>query len=177
MSKIPEFLFLTLKDETEGWVEDGKWMSQVRPIPLGFASPYEPGTKAFDKRRVTQMKWAYSEWTVGHEEREDGVWKLTYKVWSYDQKPAAQVDMPAKRFAHHLQPRIVKNDPIEGFKIAKSVSRSSTSNKVWRIEDPRGFELEISTDCIEDILMNGEVRKGEIIGTLVWHTGKILRYA
>jgi len=44
----------------------------------------------------------------------------------------------------------VTNEPRAGFRITKSISRGggswSGSNKVVRIEDPRGFELEISVD-------------------------------
>ena len=40
---------------------------------------------------------------------------------------------------------IFENKPTHGFTISKEVRRLTTSNVVWRIFDPRGFELEISS--------------------------------
>lgn len=60
------------------------------------------------------------------------------------------------------------NLPTHGFKIGKVASRYSTSNKFYRIIDPRGFQLEISTDNLNEIIQNGEIVYGEIIGKYVW---------
>ena len=32
-----------------------------------------------------------------------------------------------------------ENEPLPGFKLLKNVTRWSTSNVVWRVQDPRGF--------------------------------------
>jgi hypothetical protein len=71
-----------------------------------------------------------------------------------------------------MPPKVIDNIPLSGFKIDQFISRSSTSNKVWRILDPRGFILEISTANMEDILMKGSIVKGELIGDYIWDFGK-----
>lgn len=64
--------------------------------------------------------------------------------------------------------RVLDNEPIRGFKIVESVSRHSTLNKLFRIQDPRGFELEIPADNLVDVLLTTTVVKGEIIDECVW---------
>lgn len=71
-----------------------------------------------------------------------------------------------------LKPAIIDNIPRTGFKVASTVSRYSTSNKLWRIMDPLGFELEISTKNMEDLIMTGTINRGEFDGLLVWDFGK-----
>lgn len=65
-------------------------------------------------------------------------------------------------------PFYIDNVPISGFRFEKSVSRVSTDNKWFRIQDPRGFTLEISSDNLSDIILNGELRQGLIVGNHVW---------
>ena len=74
-------------------------------------------------------------------------------------------------FPKDLLPRIIDNIPLTGFKIVDTVTRYSTSNKLWRILDPRGFELEISTANMESVIMSGIIDKGEIIDKCVWDFG------
>lgn len=172
---IPKQLHVTLKLERE-------YSSlKFKEIPLGFAHDYTPHLKAFAKKRDTQMTWAYGAYTEDPDgtlwyEPEQKVENGTY-VYEFVGPGRRPVYEPAVRVPSHLYPRIIDNDPIDGFVIAHSVDRSSTSNKVWRIRDPRGFELEISTGCMEDLIMNGSIIHGVIQGKCVWHTGKILRYA
>lgn len=64
--------------------------------------------------------------------------------------------------------RILDNEPTRGFKVVESVSRYSTSNKLFRVQDPRGFELEIPADNLVDVLLATTVVKGEIIDECVW---------
>lgn len=163
-TKFPEELHLTFKEQRE--YDGEKYV--IGPLPLAFAHVYEPDKKGWDKKRLTQLNWAYD----GFKEQEDGIWLEAGREW----QGLKIVNVPARRVPDHLQPRVIKNDPMSGFKISHSVSRCSTSNKVWRIEDPRGFELEIPTSNMEGILMEGGVIKGEIQGTLQWWTGKMLKY-
>jgi hypothetical protein len=44
------------------------------------------------------------------------------------------------------------NEPTTGFRVVGFVSRWSTSNKFIRIEDPRGFQFEVSIDNFVDLL-------------------------
>ena len=60
------------------------------------------------------------------------------------------------------------NEPRTGFKIMKAVSRWSTSNKVWRVMDPRGFELEIYTGNMEEIVQHSVIDHGVVQTECVW---------
>lgn len=60
------------------------------------------------------------------------------------------------------------NKPIKGFSIGKCVSRWSTSNKLFRIYDPRGFELEISSANLAYLIASTTMVNGDIEEELVW---------
>lgn len=60
------------------------------------------------------------------------------------------------------------NHPTSGFRIGRVATRHSTSNKFYRIIDPRGFQLEISTDNLNQIIQNESIEKGLILGEYVW---------
>ncbi len=62
----------------------------------------------------------------------------------------------------------IDNIPLTGFKIVDVVSRYSTSNKWYRILDPRGFELEISADNLLNICINSKINNGLIEDECVW---------
>jgi len=63
---------------------------------------------------------------------------------------------------------ICDNEPTTGFKITDSVSRWSTQNKLFRVMDPRGFEVEIPTGNLNQLLQCSTVVNGEIQGECVW---------
>ncbi len=182
IKKHPEKLRITLKEQSfyecdpvGNYIHDaaGNYIKGYGP-PLGFANAYEPHLKAYEKRAQTQDAWAYGDCFVdaaGRMVANNGRWERNSDPTSAERHIFIKEE---KLVNKELQPIIIDNVPISGFRIQKSVSRWSTSNKVWRILDPRGFELEISTDCMEDILMEGDVSKGEIIGQCVWRTAKIL---
>lgn len=60
------------------------------------------------------------------------------------------------------------NSPQEGIKIAGSVSRWSTSNKLFRVEDPRGFTVEIPTSNLSALLQCTTVTNGVVMEPCVW---------
>jgi hypothetical protein len=65
---------------------------------------------------------------------------------------------------------IIDNTPVEGFKIGESVRRVywGGGNVVWRIEDPRGFELEIASSNLARIIDCANLVSGVIQGKCVW---------
>lgn len=148
---------------------DGQYLTED-VIPLGFANAYEPNTKAYEKRKETQDNWAYG---TGCFEVNGEYWRKETS-WEPDGKGGHNRVFNEYMIPHNYQPIIIDNVPIEGFRVQKSVSRSSTSNKVWRILDPRGFELEIMTDTMEDLIHGGAIQSGLIIGKCIWRTAKIL---
>jgi signal recognition particle subunit SEC65 len=60
------------------------------------------------------------------------------------------------------------NTPQKGFKILNHETRYSTSNVVWRVLDPRGFELEIYSGNMSQLVSNSTINQGVIQGECVW---------
>jgi hypothetical protein len=112
---------------------------------LGFATPLEDNA-AFRKRKETVDSWAtpHSDWD-----------------------PVTRKNIPAKK----LDPITVDNVPVEGFKITSDVRRVywGGGNVVWRVEDPRGYELEISSENLFAIMHAVGIQPGGLIpGKCVW---------
>lgn len=128
--------------------------------PLGFATRYDPNGQLGVERNRRAFKWAYNDYF----ERDGLVYVKDY-TWKNNQR--VEWEEPAT-----VQPMIVSNVPLRNFSIASTVSRSTTNNKLWRILDPRVFELEISTANMEDILNAGTVVKGVIQDQCKWDLGK-----
>lgn len=63
---------------------------------------------------------------------------------------------------------MMKNVPMGGFKIVDAVSRSYNDNKLFRVEDPRGFELEIDAHNLFHIIEEQTIVKGVIIDEMLW---------
>jgi hypothetical protein len=93
-------------------------------------------------------------------------------------KRKESVDKWATPYQYHGQPKQEKvpsvtyeNKPMVGFKLSREIRRSSSfgqGNVKWRIEDPRGFELEISSPNFAQIIMNCTLERGEIQEQLIW---------
>lgn len=62
----------------------------------------------------------------------------------------------------------VKNELLSGFKLSKSTRRWTTSNVVWRVIDPRGFEIEISSENLMALINDTSIINGEILGRLIY---------
>lgn len=63
---------------------------------------------------------------------------------------------------------VLDNSPQTGFYVGSSVSRWSTSNKLFRVKDPRGFTVEIPTDNLATLLHHTTVVKGVVQEECVW---------
>lgn len=173
-TKIPKLLYVVSKLENRYSCELG-----LVNHPLGFLHSYEPGKPAFEKKQSTQHDWAYSQnlnsstfsveddvlYIHGHEFRQV---PGTENSGTY-QTERIQINEPVP-----IQPAIWVNEPLEGFKVLTTVSRYSTSNKFWRVLDPRGIQFEISTASFEKIVLNGSIVKGEILGKCIWTSNKNL---
>lgn len=65
---------------------------------------------------------------------------------------------------------IIKNTPLYGFRLTSSIRRGGqygTGDK-WYIEDPRGFQLEISSSNLAYIMQYCIIEKGTILDSCVW---------
>jgi hypothetical protein len=68
-------------------------------------------------------------------------------------------------------PRSYDNKPMVGFRLTRSIRRDSSwgsGNVKWRIEDPRGFELEISSPNMAQVILNSVIENGEILAECIW---------
>lgn len=116
---------------------------QTRPdaddLPLGFMTP--DGTdSAAKKRKDTVDNWA--------------------KGYGYDARNKGS--LPAQTY---------DNKPMSGFKLGRDVRHGygwGQGNVKWRIEDPRGFELEITSPNLAQILSTCTVENGEILEECKW---------
>jgi hypothetical protein len=112
-------------------------------IPLGFATPYEENA-AGRKRQETVNKW------LGE--------------YSYDY-------LNSVRVKNKVNTKIIENTPAPGFKITDDVKRVywGGGNVVWRVEDPRGFELEIQSNNLMAMIQSCGIEEGGLIpGNCVW---------
>lgn len=111
------------------------------PVPLAFATPYED-TVAGKKRQETVRSWGR------HAEYVDGRYTTT-----------------------ECETRLIDNVPVTGFKITDDIKRVywGGGNVVWRVEDPRGFELEIQSANLMALLRTCGIQpSGLIPGRCVW---------
>lgn len=71
---------------------------------------------------------------------------------------------------HTIDPIIVKNEPLVGFRVLGCVSRMGGHK--WRVEDPRGFELEISSDNMLALIQQGVIDNSELLEPCIWARGR-----
>ena len=162
--KIPKQLFITAKNSS--YYDSTK--NESIPEILGFLHPHDT-TKADAKRKKTQLDWAYGDWYIL-----EGKYRHKGRRWDIE-NGGQNVIVWDKQIDDSVYPKIWDNVPLSGFRILRSVSRHSTSNKLWRILDPRGIVFEISTGCLEEILLEGSVINGIIQGECVWIGNKNLK--
>jgi hypothetical protein len=199
-AKIPKQLYVTLRQERKVEPDDS---------PLGFASPYEPGTSGFKKRQKTQLEWAYSvatthttfslhdyhrinvyqnplslmysqddtsgevkmfEWVDDEtlprlEAKDNDDWLKQYLPDTYCGKSRQEVTDD-----HPMAPKILDNVPLSGYQLTKEVRRTGWNggNVVWRILDPRGFQLEISSANLARIIDCSTITEGVIMEPCIW---------
>ncbi len=175
MAKIPKQLYVVARID-----EVNPQYPRPQEPPFGFLNGYEPGKAAFEKKRHTQEVWAY----IYYSGLQSGA-RIEKQGTDYVLIGEKVEWIQGASYPHHrrtvqvcellkFQPQIWDNLPTDGFKITKSVTRSSTSNKLWRVMDPRGVEFEISTGAFENLLMDVTIIKGVIQEKCVWETNKVL---
>lgn len=70
---------------------------------------------------------------------------------------------------NNIKPIIFDNSPMFGFKLTSGIRTSGYGGETkWRIEDPRGFELEITSGNLGMLMSLGVFDKGEYTDQCVW---------
>jgi len=59
------------------------------------------------------------------------------------------------------------NELLDGYIIRDNISRWTTSNVVWRVLDPRGFEFEIYSGNMMEVIKNASIKNGTIQGRCI----------
>jgi hypothetical protein len=134
---------------------------------LGFASPYTKDA-AFEKRKSTQDSWAYGGAKVSIDDDDNCTVTGGGQRGGYGGGTNWDASM---LFIAGCYPRVIPNEPVAGFEIAKSVRRygwNGGGNVKWRITDPRGFDLEISSENFASVLACSTLVNGVIQGNCVW---------
>jgi hypothetical protein len=115
------------------------------------------------KGKRTKIEKLDELWKCG--KRENSTGQLCDGLWNgskYDLVPVDQRYLPIT----------FPNEPQYGFKIITYDTRRSTGNKVWIIEDPRDFRIEISTDRFNEILQSCQIDQGRIMNKMYYDFGK-----
>lgn len=112
---------------------------------LSYMCPYEHGKDGNPLANVSKMQSTGRSWA---------------KVWT------GATD--SERVSTDGLEAITDNTPMSGFYVGCSVSRWSTSNKLFRVKDPRGFTVEIPTDNLATLLHHTTVVKGVVQDECVW---------
>lgn len=106
--------------------------------PLAFLTPYEDNAAGI-KRQESVNQWVSGSYYSG-----------------------------GKTQGEKIDTRIIDNVPKSGFCVVDFATRNSTSNKFARIQDPHGYELEISIANLVDLMLLSTVEKGVIQGECIW---------
>lgn len=133
---------------------------------LAYMAPYEETkegspTSSVAKMQSTGRSWATVREQTVYKKKEGATWEYVYDE---NNRPIIDRIEPAKEG----EEAIVENLPTTGFYVGCSVSRWSTSNKLFRVQDPRGFTVEIPTDNLATLLHHTTVVKGVVQDLCVW---------
>lgn len=153
MSEIIKFFDeLYVGFQYRGKVVDGQFTEPDKF--LGFITPHEDNS-AGENRRATVNRWSQKSVSYYTGQRD-----------SNDRPINNDVPMPKEYLPH-----VIKNELLEGFRITDDVKRNGWNggNVVWRIWDPRGYELEISSANLANIIDTvGIAAGGKIVGRCAW---------
>ena len=139
-----------------------------REDELAYMSPYAEGKDGQPLANIAKMQATGRSWaSVGPQ----NVYKLKPDAkTSYDY----ELDEQGRVIVDHVIPArkgeefIYDNTPLTGFYVGSSVARWSTSNKLFRVKDPRNFTVEIPTDNLATLLHHTTVVKGVVQEECVW---------
>jgi hypothetical protein len=139
-----------------------------REDDLAYMSPYAEGKDGQPLANIAKMQATGRSWaSVGPQ----NVYKLkpdakTDYDWLRDEQGKVILDhvIPARKGEEFIH----DNTPLTGFYVGSSVARWSTSNKLFRVKDPRGFTVEIPTDNLATLLHHTTVVNGVVQEECVW---------
>lgn len=131
---------------------------------LAYMCPYQESKEGEPLANVAKMQdtgrsWASTSPQTVWKRNEDGS-----MVYDENKRPVVDYVKPAR----NGEEGFADNVPTKGFYVGCSVSRWSTSNKLFRVKDPRGFTVEIPTDNLATLLHHTTVVNGVVQEECVW---------
>lgn len=112
------------------------------------------------------------QWYIGFSNRQNDNAPLGFMTPEGSDKAAVDRKATVDRWRDSsLSAKVIDNKSLLGFKLSDSIRRHSSwgnGNVKWRVTDPRGFELEISSANLMQILSCSTVEQGEIMDACVW---------
>ena len=130
-----------------------------------------PEVSIWSRERNTTMK-VFSQLYVGVRKAASGT-PLGFATPFEDNTAGRKRQETVRNWVGGTEPDIAykNNVPAPGFKITDDVKRVywGGGNVVWRVEDPRGFELEIQSNNLMAIIQSCGIQEGGLIpGNCVW---------
>lgn len=131
---------------------------------LAYMSQYEQGKDGEVLSNVSKMQATGRSWAQTNSQN----------VWKKDENGEYVRNEQGQLIVDHVIPSkpgaefVTNNVPTKGFYIGDSVSRWSTSNKLFRVTDPRGFMVEVPTGNISTLLHHTTVINGVVDSECVW---------
>lgn len=113
---------------------------------------------------VKMFEWVDDETLPRLEAKENDAWLKQHLPDTYCGKSRQEVT------DHPLAPKVLDNVPLSGYQLTKEVRRTGWNggNVVWRILDPRGFQLEISSANLARIIDCSTITEGVIMEPCIW---------
>lgn len=109
-------------------------------------------------------------WTVTHKDRAPLAYmcQVTKKADGTPDSSTEKMQSTGRSWAGRGKEAFHENTPVSGFVLGDSVSRWTTDNKLFRVHDPRGFEVEVPTGNVAALLKFCNVLEGVIQEKCVW---------
>lgn len=139
-----------------------------REDELAYMSPYAEGKDGQPLANIAKMQATGRSWaSVGPQ----NVYKLKPDAktsYDYERDENGRLILDHVISARKGEEFIYYNTPLTGFYVGSSVARWSTSNKLFRVKDPRNFTVEIPTDNLATLLHHTTVVNGVVQEECVW---------
>lgn len=127
---------------------------------------------ALSRNGANEMKYIPKQiWLVKDPKRED----LCYLTYVSEGKGFKDRQNTGRKWAWgyrnenaQLSEFTYDNTPVKGLTIEDFVSRYSTSNKLVRVRDPRGFVVEVSISDLVDLMLESTIVNGVVQEDIVW---------
>lgn len=135
---------------------------------LAYMCPYETNKDGEPLSNIAKMQATGISWARVNSQN---VYKLkpnSTSSYDYEKDEDGRVIIDHVIPAKNGEGFVVENIPTKGFYVGSSVSRWSTSNKLFRVKDPRNFTVEIPTDNLATLLHHTTVVKGVVQEACVW---------